>query len=586
MPRDLEYGALKITCNRGCGWMGDPHLCAVGELLQETIWETLWGKSPARLPNQVFYPKSPWTATSEGLRWEAFDCEKTGGFCLEEKWEDSEEELEQNQEDIFGRQYSAETYSQFLELVAALKRDIRFYYIDVWHIEHAAYLSKLQLLEKEYSLNPHRSVNYIGRHDIEFSNFYWSSDSKLEDVITSMKERVECIEKEILVACYDEYNEAMDQVDAMTEKAERFYRDLFLECLEEHQIEGIAFRSALEECLSGEFDEAIKRIRWMLEVAENENSGDALLAKLHLLQGQVESEFGCYADAIVSLTASIQKDPSLKESYFERAVAYFELGEFDLAVGDYLSSETFSKQTFEPSQLATGVASGICLGIVDSVTEFVPSILASLRGLGHGLWALAQHPVSASQEFVNAAAQCLEYLSSTSITEISQTIVPELRELLQNYKKLEDHQKGKQIGYIIGKYGLDLFLAKESSVAIKAYRNLKRANQAMTLEALATPESAQAILKESGKRWVAREQMLTKLPQLEKGISDWLGEGAQCIRNKAGDPIFISQDGLRKARFDFIRPDPHESPHMHFEKFVNGKWQEISRVYPIDVPHK
>ncbi|MFX0209519.1 MAG: hypothetical protein ACFFDT_26275 [Candidatus Hodarchaeota archaeon] len=79
---------------------------------------------------------------------------------------------------------------------------------------------------------------------------------------------------------------------------------------------------------------------------------------------------------------------------------------------------------------------------------------------------------------------------------------------------------------------------------------------------------------------------VAEVVQLEKRISDWLGEGTQFIRNKAGDPIFLSKDGLRKVRFDFKRSYPHECSHLHFELFLDGEWEEISRVYPIDVPHK
>jgi hypothetical protein len=78
----------------------------------------------------------------------------------------------------------------------------------------------------------------------------------------------------------------------------------------------------------------------------------------------------------------------------------------------------------------------------------------------------------------------------------------------------------------------------------------------------------------------------SKIIHLEEKISSWLGEGTQFIRNKAGDPIFLSRDRLRKVCFDFERTYPHESPHLHFEHLVNGEWKEISRIYPIDMPHK
>ncbi len=63
----------------------------------------------------------------------------------------------------------------------------------------------------------------------------------------------------------------------------------------------------------------------------------------------------------------------------------------------------------------------------------------------------------------------------------------------------------------------------------------------------------------------------------------WLGEDATSITNKAGDEIFMSKDGLRKMRFD-IKSSQGDLPHVHLEKFVNGKWRDalkgIHRIYP------
>ncbi len=73
---------------------------------------------------------------------------------------------------------------------------------------------------------------------------------------------------------------------------------------------------------------------------------------------------------------------------------------------------------------------------------------------------------------------------------------------------------------------------------------------------------------------------------MEKRLSDWLDEGTQILRNKAGDPILLSRDGSRKLRFDFNRPYPHESPHLHLEQLADGEWRQISRIYPNDVVHK
>ena len=77
-----------------------------------------------------------------------------------------------------------------------------------------------------------------------------------------------------------------------------------------------------------------------------------------------------------------------------------------------------------------------------------------------------------------------------------------------------------------------------------------------------------------------------QLKSLENRVSNWLGDGTRLIKNKAGDPIFLSQDNLRRVRFDFNRPYPHENPHMHFEKNVEEKWKNVAKIYPKDLPKK
>jgi hypothetical protein len=196
----------------------------------------------------------------------------------------------------------------------------------------------------------------------------------------------------------------------------------------------------------------------------------------------------------------------MKEAYFERAAAYFELGEFDRAIKDFITSDVHSN--FNTTQLCLGVTAGILHGVSDSIIDFIPSTLSTLQGLGNGLWAFSKDPIGASQEFVNAAIVCIEYIKSHSTTEILQDLVPELKELVQSYDHIDDFRKGKLIGHVIGKYGIDILLAKESVALIKAFRDLKKANQVMTLEALASPKTMQTILLESSKHWEMREVVL------------------------------------------------------------------------------
>jgi len=78
------------------------------------------------------------------------------------------------------------------------------------------------------------------------------------------------------------------------------------------------------------------------------------------------------------------------------------------------------------------------------------------------------------------------------------------------------------------------------------------------------------------------------ISDLTTGMRNWLGRGVRKITNSSGDRIFMSQDGLRKIRFDIKNPSPHISPHAHFEVFVDGGWIPVDpaspQVYPRDVP--
>ena len=63
----------------------------------------------------------------------------------------------------------------------------------------------------------------------------------------------------------------------------------------------------------------------------------------------------------------------------------------------------------------------------------------------------------------------------------------------------------------------------------------------------------------------------------------WLGKDYKVVTNKAGDNIFMSKDRLRKMRFDIKNPHG-DSPHIHLEEFINGKWRDAipgtHRIYP------
>lgn len=67
---------------------------------------------------------------------------------------------------------------------------------------------------------------------------------------------------------------------------------------------------------------------------------------------------------------------------------------------------------------------------------------------------------------------------------------------------------------------------------------------------------------------------------------DWLGPNVRTITNRAGDKVFLSDDGLRRIRFDINNPAPHTSPHAHVEELINGRWVKSGPIFPRDVPQR
>ncbi len=211
------------------------------------------------------------------------------------------------------------------------------------------------------------------------------------------------------------------------------------------------------------------------------------------------TETGQFTKALEVLDNLIQKDPSQKKLYLERAALYFELGEIDLGLEDYLRAGKRKKAGSLSSELlsfSSGLSEGIVQGGVEGAKEFIPSTLGSLSGIGEGLWAFAKDPVNISVEFVESAYSCIEFIKDHTPKEILLVIVPELQDLIEKWDDLSYEKKGDMTGHVIGKYGVDIFSGAAFLKGVKAYRNLKRANNLLTFEMAAASERNRLCLKE------------------------------------------------------------------------------------------
>lgn len=259
--------------------------------------------------------------------------------------------------------------------------------------------------------------------------------------------------------------------------------------------------------LKGNYIDAIDDIKKVLE--KELHSQDILLsyAKGCLFAGE-------YLEAIQTLSKVIQEDPEKKEAYFDRATAYFELGEFDLSLKDYLASEIKSDPIpslwTETINFSNGITKGILEGSLQGGKEFIPSLVSTLQGLSCELWAFSQDPIQISKDFVEAINDCINYIKTNSLLETTTKIVPELDILIKDWEKLDAVDRGENIGNIIGKYGIEVFASAGVASGVKVYKNLKKANDLLTFEAMALSKANKVAIEiEAAKKAHLRKEMLT-----------------------------------------------------------------------------
>ena len=251
-------------------------------------------------------------------------------------------------------------------------------------------------------------------------------------------------------------------------------------CLKHHGNPRTHFERGAISFLEGRNLDALEHVYKAINLGIDLNS---LGNEAVLMKAQAESELGLYARAVESLTHLIQKDPSNKKAYFERASAYFEVGDFDLGLEDYLASD-FSSHPPELKEsifFARGLFTGAAQGSALAIAHF-----------GETLWAFADHPIQVSQELVDSVCNCMEFLIETSFNEkkelLATAMVEELQDLCKEWPTLSSEERGAKTGFVLGKYGINLFGGKWAIRGVQAFKELKKANSLLTFEASVASE--------------------------------------------------------------------------------------------------
>jgi tetratricopeptide (TPR) repeat protein len=125
------------------------------------------------------------------------------------------------------------------------------------------------------------------------------------------------------------------------------YSDLIRNC--EHNNPGnmaLTYNRGLLALMEGRTGEFLSSVSAFIDFARQRSNQKLLSSDIFQRQGEAFLEVGLYQEAVEALNTAIEKDPQNSEAYFQRAVAYFELGNVDQSLADYVHviiSSVFSK---------------------------------------------------------------------------------------------------------------------------------------------------------------------------------------------------------------------------------------------------
>jgi len=247
-------------------------------------------------------------------------------------------------------------------------------------------------------------------------------------------------------------------------------------------------------------------------------------SEIMLELGSVLNDLLLHKQAIDTLTQAIKYNCNNREAYIERALAYFETNQINLALKDYeKAKEIDQRENFlflhvkcgpyipkQKMEFAKGLIKGIILGSQVTAENFVPDTITCFRGILHGLWAFALSPYETSREMINAAYAIGEFLNDHDTLECLECLVPELKDLSKTWHKIDDYLRGKKIGFMIGRYGLEIFASSGVIKAVSKLRALKRANTMCSLEACALSNKQKNIILEKSSLFASQKKEAIK----------------------------------------------------------------------------
>ncbi len=282
------------------------------------------------------------------------------------------------------------------------------------------------------------------------------------------------------------------------------------------------------------YDHHFEQLKGTNDLSHINNRKNWVKINNYLIEGIEFSQNLLYEEAIKSFNKVIELDSTCEEAYIEKALAYFELNQPENALENYYLAKKYRKSkevnrfyskglddeeeyylkilSMNDWEKIIGYTSGVAVGSADAFIDFVPSIFDSLRGISHGLWSVyfpQIKPNATLQELEIAryaaavqvalnACEVIKVIKREGFVNCSCYVIPELRETIDNWDKFDNRTQGYKVGYIVGRYGTEVFAPIVGVKALKNYHKLRQANVMLTLECCTTAKGSQTkILQQS-----------------------------------------------------------------------------------------
>lgn len=412
----------------------------------------------------------------------------------------------------------------------------------------------------------------------------WRERYDLPKDHNKLEERLRTIEQEYQMA-----NQILDEIPS---RILSLYQELIKNC--PHQSPFAIYDNGLICSLTGNWDEAILEIQNLMKLEEKEKS-EFLNSSIYQVCGEACLEVKLFHEAIEALTKAIKANPRNREAYFYRASAYFETGNFDEALQDYLMSDK-GKQIPKSNIRATkeftsALLNNVCHGAMEAAIDFVPSLCSSAYGLGKMLWAV--HPLNPqvlenANEFANACYEMTECIADTFKNLDWETVngcVDQIKVLYEQYNQLNDTEKGELIGFAVGKYGVDLFAGGAIIKSISACRKLRTANSLCNLESMAISNAnKEEVITASLKHTSDRESFFKNVKiEIDKQNKHIVGKhNYECGKSifEHSDPERLIKDfaGKGKAINNEIPGNPNYRELIDFGEQI-GIWKDKNNTF-------